>query len=121
MLIRLTVLELAWTELPAASRPSSGMQVWVVMGFLFLYLQLSYSSASLWYSEESESEESEEEVGNRRVLAWFFSQFFVLASLIVALQGLCPLVPFRTDPIIDFWISGIASSLSFSVHILRYV
>ena len=31
---------------------------------------------------------STRELGNRRALAWLFSQFFFLASLIVALQGL---------------------------------
>ena len=69
---------------------------------LFISAALIFIGFFVLYSEESESEESEEEVGNRRVLAWFFSQFFVLASLIVALQGLCPLVPFRTDQSLTF-------------------
>jgi hypothetical protein len=43
------------------------------------------------YSEESASEAAEHDgkIGNRRLLAWSFSQYFVLAALIVALQGFC--------------------------------
>ena len=47
MMMNHTVLGLAWTKLPPVSKPSSGMRVWVVVGFHFLFRQLSYSSASL--------------------------------------------------------------------------
>jgi hypothetical protein len=43
---------------------------------------------------------STRELGNRRALAWFFSQFFFLAALIVALQGLCSLVHLSIGPIL---------------------
>jgi hypothetical protein len=47
------------------------------------------------YSEESASEaaEHDEKIGDRRLLVWSFSQFFVLAALIVALQGFCSFAP----------------------------
>jgi len=47
------------------------------------------------YSEESASEaaEHDKKIGDRRLLAWSFSQFFVLAALIVALQGSCSSAP----------------------------
>ena len=35
---------------------------------------------------------STRELGHARALAWFFSQFFFLAALIVALQGPCLLL-----------------------------
>jgi hypothetical protein len=59
-------------------------------------------------------------LGCRRALAWFFSQFFFLSALIVTLQGSCPLSPL--DIISTDWIAkpvsiGIATSLAFSVRV----
>ena len=55
------------------------------------------------YSKESASEVSERDgkIDDRRLLAWSFSQFFVLAALVVQQQGFCSFAPgFRTDPIV---------------------
>jgi len=63
---------------------------------------------------------STRELGHGRALAWFFSQFFFLASLIVALQGFCSLVLLVGDTVLtQLWIclfSGIATALSFTVR-----
>lgn len=58
--------------------------------------------------------------GRGRTLAWFFSHFFFLAALIVALQGHCLLV--FAPNIMLIWspnclLSGIATSIAFSVRL----
>jgi hypothetical protein len=40
---------------------------------------------------------STRELGHRHALAWFFSQFFFLAALIVSLQGSCSFVAFDCE------------------------
>jgi hypothetical protein len=66
---------------------------------------------------------SSRELGHTRALAWFFSQFFFLAALIVALQG-SSLVFIRLVFLVDRMLTrlliclllGIATSLGFSVR-----
>ena len=67
---------------------------------------------------------STRELGRRTALSWFFSQFFFLAALIIALQGSFPLIYLSQYFMLILsllCLLGVATSLSFTVRSLNCV